>query len=131
MFHWKKLFSYQATSVFRLRSDQRDQQTDLKRFEALKTSVHSILESIKFEKNGLQGRYEIATSKAAFLSDAIENADAPNGSDEVIDVLTNDLIRYNARIRHLSKMTVELQRLSDDIERLGKLNKSSEETTRL
>ncbi len=87
--------------LFRYHGSGDDHQTDDDRRRRLSAAISGIAEEVRLELDTIHYRYEIASSDAAFLCQAIENEearDAPRPSQ-----LSVSLLGYEQRITELSR----------------------------
>ena len=88
---------------FRTRSSERDDGTDVGRFDRLARLINELTDEISLEKSGLERRYRSATTDAAFLVEAIENDGAPERSKYRVEELTSSIINCERRLDFLSR----------------------------
>ena len=89
-------------SGFRIRSAQRDGETDRTRFERLSQMVAKLGDEIENECAGLERRYSETKTSAAFAQATLENEGDSTISTK-IDDLTSSMLRYEARIEALGR----------------------------
>ena len=86
---------------FRMRSAERDRETDLGRLQRLRQLLTDIRTEMEREKNGLRDRYEKVTTNAAFSQQALEDDSVGEGMSAKIDDMTDRMVRYTRRIASL------------------------------
>lgn len=82
---------------FRLRSDNRDRQSDVRRFDRLRKVAVELIDDIERERTGLELRYRNAVADAAFSFDAMENGGDASAAGRV-DALTGVLVSTRTRV---------------------------------
>jgi hypothetical protein len=105
-----------AFSRFRVRSSQRDRETDLGRVQRLRQSLRDIRAEMERERDGLRDRYEKVMADAAFSQLALEDDSARAGMSSKIDDMTDTMIRYTRRIASLDAQIGFVTNLDDRVE---------------
>lgn len=88
---------------FRVRSPQRDRATDAARVARLNAMLVDLRVELERERDGLRGRYESSAMRAAFSQEALENDPARTAMSSAVDGLTDEMIRYSARMTTLGE----------------------------
>jgi hypothetical protein len=99
------LFSFGSKSLFRVRSRERDRDTDAARVARLHGFLDELHREIEQERDGLRDRYESVSTRAAFSQQAFEDGRSSTLST-VIDDLTDTMIRYSTRLTALEEQMV-------------------------
>jgi hypothetical protein len=99
------LFGFGSRSPFRVRSRERDRETDAARVVRLHGFLDELHREIEQERNGLRDRYESISTRAAFSQQVFEDGRSSTLST-VIDELTDTMIRYTARLTALEEQMV-------------------------
>ena len=97
------LFGARAAKPFRTRGPQRDRETDMARLSRLCSSLDDLRAEIEHERDGLRGRYESVTARAAFSQQALENEQAGPEMSSAVDELTRAMINYTQRLAMLEE----------------------------
>jgi transposase len=97
------LFGARAAKPFRIRGLQRDRETDTTRLSRLCASLDGLRAEIEQERNGLRGRYESVTARAAFSQQALENDQGGPEMSSTVDELTRTMINYTKRLAALEE----------------------------
>jgi hypothetical protein len=95
------LFGTRAATLFRTRNPQRDRDTDAARAGRLRAFLDELHGEIEHERDGLRGRYENVTARAAFSQQALEQDEAGPKTASSIDQLTQTMIDYTRRLAAL------------------------------
>jgi hypothetical protein len=90
-----------ALTRFRVRSPERDRETDAERFRRLGRCIGDLRAEMERERDGLRDRYEKVTADAAFSQQALEDDGAGAAVSAKIDDMTEAMIRYTKRIASL------------------------------
>ena len=67
------LFSFRSRTAFRVRSRERDRETDIARVTRLHGVLDELQREIERERNGLRDRYDSVSTRAAFSQQALED----------------------------------------------------------
>lgn len=86
---------------FRVRSPERDRETDRDRLQRLRQLLGDIRAEMEREKNGLRDRYEKVTADAAFSQQALEDDQGGAAISSKVDQMTDAMIRYTKRMASL------------------------------
>lgn len=86
---------------FRVRSPERDRETDRDRLRRLHQALDGIRVEMERERDGLRNRYEKVMADAAFSQQALEDDDADAAASSRIDEMTDAMIRYGKRMASL------------------------------
>jgi hypothetical protein len=105
---------------FRIRSPERDDATDARRFDRLARLLNEISDNISMERSGLERRYRSATTDAAFLVEAIENDGVPERSQGRVEELTTSIINCERRLDFLSHQAALLNEFRKTLSQLAK-----------
>jgi hypothetical protein len=97
------LFGTRAAKPFQTRGPQRDRETDAARVSRLCAYLDDLRAEIERERDGLRGRYESVTARAAFSQQALEDHQAGPEMSSTVDELTKTIINYTARIAALEE----------------------------
>ena len=111
-----------ALSRFRVRSPQRDRDTDLDRMQRLRHSLRDIRVEMEREREGLRDRYEKVTADAAFSQLALEDDSASAGLSSRIDDMTETMIHYTKRIASLDEQIEFVTDLDSRVELFSQQN---------
>lgn len=95
------LFGMRAAKPFQTRNPQRDRDTDEARAGRLRAFLDELHDEIERERDGLRGRYESVTARAAFSQQALEQDDAGPEMASTVDHLTQTMIDYTRRLEAL------------------------------
>jgi hypothetical protein len=98
-----------ALTRFRVRSPERDRETDAGRLTRLRQLIAELRNEMEREGNGLRDRYEKVTANAAFSLLALEE-DAGAGVSSKIGDMTETMIHYAKR---MSSLEVQIGFVSD------------------
>lgn len=96
------LFRFRARNPFRVRSVQRDGETDAARLARLLVLLDDLRREITRERDGLRDRHQSVAARAAFSQQALED-DQADSMSPVIDDLTMAMMRYTTRIATLEQ----------------------------
>ena len=116
MWPWGRNVRQAKSALFRVRSHDRDGQTDRRRWARLRTLLTEISAELLAEKAGLQSRYDNAAADAAFSQQAVEDDGAAATAAKRIDGLTASLVAYGDRIAGLDRQLAFVARLTDEID---------------
>jgi hypothetical protein len=97
------LFGSRSTRPFRTRGPQRDHDTDAARASGLCAFLDGLRADLERERDGLRGRYESVTTRAAFSQQALEDERAGAGMSSAVEELTGTMIRYTRRLAALEE----------------------------
>ena len=86
---------------FRIRSPERDRETDAGRLQRLQQSLVDIRVEMERERAGLRDRYERIAADAAFSLQRMEDGRAGGGVSLKINDMTDAMIRYTSRLASL------------------------------
>jgi hypothetical protein len=120
------IFGARAANPFRTRGPQRDRETDAARFSRLCAWLDDLHAEIERERNGLRGRYESVTARAAFSQQALEDEQAGPEMSSAVDELTRTMINYTTRLAALEQQAAFVIELR---ERAGQFPQQKEEVT--
>lgn len=90
-----------ALLSFRVRSPERDRETDRDRQQRLHQLLSDIRAEMEREREGLRARYEKVTADAAFSQQALEDDSVDVAVSAKIDDMTEAMIRYTKRMASL------------------------------
>src|ERR1041385_5794237 len=90
-----------ALTRFRVRSPERDRETDVDRMQRLQQQIAALRAEMERERDGLRDRYEKVTANAAFSLLALEEDSGRSGMSSRIGDMTQTLIHYSRRIASL------------------------------
>ena len=90
-----------ALNRFRVRSPDRDRDTDGRRMQRLHQLLADLRSEMERERDGLRERYEKVTANAAFSMLAVEEDDGSPGMSSQIGVMTSTMVDYASRITSL------------------------------
>lgn len=105
-----------ALTLFRMRSPERDRETDAGRFRRLRGLLHDLRGEMERERDGLHSRYERVTADAAFSQQALEDG-AGSAVSAKIDDMTEAMIRYTERIVLLERQVGFVTGIDHQVER--------------
>jgi hypothetical protein len=111
-----------AFSRFRVRSPERDRETDLDRMRRLRQVFRDICVEMEREREGLRDRYEKVTADAAFSQLALEDDYASAGLSSKIDDMTDTMIHYTKRIASLDAQIEFVTELDSRVELFSQQN---------
>jgi predicted nucleic acid-binding Zn-ribbon protein len=103
---------------FKPRSQARDQETDLARFQALSSRIADAITSIENEMKGLEARYRRAADSAAFSLQSYEN-DRDSRLSRQADELTRSMTYCKGRIDTLRQQVAFLRQKQAEVEGAG------------
>ncbi len=92
------LFGLRAGNPFRTRDPGRDRETDAARALRINAFLADLLTEIERERDGLRGRYESATARAAFSQQALEDDGAGPEMAASVDRITRTMIDFTRRL---------------------------------
>ncbi len=101
---------------FRVRSPERDRETDSERLKRLKQSIATIRAEMDKEREGLRGRYDKVMADAAFSQEALENDNAGSAMSSRIDTMTDAMIRYTRRMADLQRQVEFVTGIEREVE---------------
>src|SRR5262245_19871462 len=90
-----------ALTRFRVRSPDRDLETDRRRVQRLHEMLGDLRGEMERERDGLRDRYDKVTANAAFSMLALEEDGGRSGMSSQIGDMTNTMVNYAARIASL------------------------------
>ena len=122
---WGAIVKQAKSPLFRVRSHDRDGQTDRRRWARLRTLLAEMSAELLAEKAGLQGRYDNAAADAAFSQQALEDDSAAKTAAARIDTLTASLVAYGDRIAGLDRQIAFVAHLTGEIEGFATAQKPS------
>jgi hypothetical protein len=105
------LFGARAAKPFQTRNPQRDRDTDVARAGRLRAFLDELRSEIEHERDGLRGRYESVTARAAFSQQALEQDEAGPEMASAVDQLTQTMIHYTKRIEALEEQAAFVNEL--------------------
>lgn len=100
---------------FRIRSSERDRDTDEGRRERLAQLLETLRTEIDRERDGLRERYDKVTADAAFSQQALEDERAADAISSRIDELTVAMQRFSDRLSSLDRQAAFLAEMSDSV----------------
>lgn len=118
------LFGARSGKPFRTRNPQRDRETDAARAARLNAFLDDLCTEIVRERDGLRGRYDSVTARAAFSQQALEHDEAGPEMSSSVDRLTQTMIDYTRRLDALEEQTAFVNALR---ERAGLFPQQKEE----
>ena len=118
------LFGMRAAKPFQTRNPQRDRDTDAARAGRLRAFLGDLGAEIERELDGLRGRYESVTARAAFSQQALEQDEAGPEMSSSVDQLTQTMIDYTRRLDALERQAAFVNELR---ERAGLFPQQTEE----
>lgn len=92
------LFGFRSAKPFRTRNPQRDRDTDAARALRLCGLLDELRAEMEQERDGLRGRYEDVTARAAFSQQALDDERAGPEMSSAVEELTGTLIHYTKRL---------------------------------
>jgi hypothetical protein len=95
------LFGGRGAKPFQTRNPRRDSDTDAARTMRLNAFLDDLRTEIERERDGLRGRYESITARAAFSQQALEQDEAGPEMASAVGQLTQTMIDYTKRIEAL------------------------------
>ncbi len=104
-----------SSRIFRIRSADRDRETDIRRLDRLAEAAAVLHEEINRESDGLRRRYEEATRDAAFALEARETGSGQRKLDGRIDELTETVMKCEQRLRDLETQDAFYRDIRDRI----------------
>lgn len=108
-------------SLFRVRSPERDAETDRGRFQKLAKALEETVSQIETERRGLARRHEEATEEAGFAQAVYEDGRAGESTSRRIDDLTQDIVRCHARLAELERQAAFLRRITTEVETFARI----------
>jgi hypothetical protein len=99
-----------ALTRFRVRSPERDRETDASRLRRLRQLIAELRAEMERERTGLRDRYEKVTANAAFSLLALEEDGSARGVSSKIGGMTETMIHY---ARRMSSLEVQIGFVSD------------------
>ncbi|MHA6686713.1 hypothetical protein [Mesorhizobium sp. A556] len=109
------LFSVRAANPFRTRNPRRDRDTDAARAGRLRAFLDDLVTEIEHERDGLRGRYESVTVRAAFSQQALEQDEAGPEMASSVDQLTQTMIDYTRRLDALGQQAAFVNGLRERV----------------
>jgi hypothetical protein len=97
-------------SRFRVRSPERDRESDTRRLQRLSQVITDLREEMVRERSGLQNRHDKITANAAFSQLALEEKSGDAGMSSKIGDMTDAMIHYTNRV---SSLDSQIRFLSD------------------
>jgi hypothetical protein len=88
---------------FKSRGPARDRETDTLRHDRLAKLLDQVAAEIAAEREGLEARYNAASTNAAFLVEATENDAAPAHASARVNELTASILNCERRISVLAR----------------------------
>ncbi|MBN9241955.1 MAG: hypothetical protein J0I98_04095 [Mesorhizobium sp.] len=107
------LFGARATKPFRTRDPRRDRETDAARAGRLRAFLDEMRLEIEHERDGLRGRYESVTARAAFSQQALDHDEAGPDMASSVDELTRTMIDYTRRLDALEAQAAFVNELCE------------------
>jgi hypothetical protein len=107
------LFGMRAAKPFQTRNPQRDRDTDAARAGRLRAFLDDLGADIERERDGLRGRYESVTARAAFSQQALEQNEAGPDMASSVDQLTRTMIDYTRRLAALEEQAAFVNALRE------------------
>lgn len=107
------LFGARAAKPFRTRDPRRDRETDAARAGRLRAFLDELRLEIEDERDGLRGRYESVTARAAFSQQALDHDEAGPGMASSVDELTRTMIDYTRRLDALEAQAAFVNELCE------------------
>jgi hypothetical protein len=98
-----------ALTRFRVRSPERDRETDASRLRRLRQLIAELHAEMERERGGLRDRYEKVAANAAFSLLALEDGGGTGVSSKIGD-MTETMIHY---ARRMSSLEVQIGFVSD------------------
>lgn len=108
---------------FRIRSKDRDRDTDRRRLDRLAEMSTSLFHEARREREGIRRRYEAAVGDAAFAMEAQTAENDQRKLDGRIDDLTETVLSCEARLRDLD---VQADFYKDILERIAAYRSSND-----
>lgn len=118
------LFGARAANSFQTRNPRRDRDMDAARAGRLRAFLDDLLTEIEHERDGLRGRYESVTARAAFSQQALEHDEAGPNMASSVERLTQTMIDYSRRLDALEEQAAFVNGLR---ERAGLFPQQTEE----
>lgn len=119
------LLKFRKADPFRVRSTQRDGETDSARRAKLCSALDDFRADIAREQEGLRTRYESVAARAAFSQQALEGDLADTAMASTVDDLTQTMIHYQARLKVLAQQTAFVTALREEAERFPLANEAT------
>ena len=120
------LLKFRKADPFRVRSTQRDQETDSARQAKLRGILDDFRADIAREHKGLRARYEGVAARAAFSQQALEGDLADTGMSSTVDDLTETMIHYQTRLKVLAEQIAFVTALREEAERFPLANEATD-----
>lgn len=111
------LLKFRRADPFRVRSTQRDRETDSARHARLCGALDDFRADIAREHEGLRARYESVAARAAFSQQALEGDLADAAMASVVNDLTETMIHYRARLKMLARQIAFVTALREEADR--------------
>jgi len=106
-------FKIRTAGPFRVRSKQRDDETDVQRIAKLCGFLDDFRTAITRERDGLRARHESTMERAAFSQQSLENDRPDPAMSLIVDELTDAMMRYEARLRTLERQLAFVTEMRD------------------
>jgi DNA-binding ferritin-like protein len=107
-----------ALNRFRVRSPDRDRDTDRRRMQRLHQLLDDLRSEMERERDGLRERYDKVTANAAFSMVALEEESGSRGMSSQIGDMTNTMVNYASRIASLGSQIDFIADLDRRVERV-------------
>lgn len=111
------LLKFRKADPFRVRSTQRDRETDSVRQTRLCGVLDDFRTEIAREHEGLRARYESVAARAAFSQQALEGDLTDTAMSSTVDDLTETMIHYRARLMVLAQQIAFVTGLREEADR--------------
>jgi hypothetical protein len=119
------LLKFRKADPFRVRSTQRDRETDSVRQTRLCGVLDDFRTEIAREHEGLRARYESVAARAAFSQQALEGDLADTAMASTVDDITQTMIHYQARLKVLAQQTAFVTALREEAEHFPLANEAT------
>lgn len=119
------LLKFRKADPFRVRSTQRDRETDSARQTRLCGALDDFRTEIAREHEGLRARYESVAVRAAFSQQALEGDLADTAMSSTVDDLTETMIHYRTRLQVLAQQIAFVTALREEAERFPLANEET------
>lgn len=115
--NWIFRFKRVARSDFRVRSPERDAQTDQARVTAIATVLEQVDSEVRRERTKLAERLQAATDQAAGLvgTDDFEYLERDEASEQALSEAEIQIGRANARLTQLEAFKQKLDLIADSV----------------
>lgn len=104
-----------SSRIFRIRSADRDRETDIRRLDRLAEAAAVLHEEINRESDGLRRRYDEATRDAAFALEARETGSGQRRLEGRIEELSETVMNCETRLRDLETQDTFYRDIRDRI----------------